>query len=241
MTKLHRHRPTNRHKTPSAHFARHRYSASKDSNKSNLQWTMVTRLLTQLPLNKPTPCQTLLNHLFLLREQLFFSMASSRWRSSSPRSTTTLPTLRDSPRTKGPRSTTHISVFLRVRLEIMRTWLKQLRWHLPSNTTLTLAPACPNGDSLGLRRSRPTTNTCTRHASKNNFKPSERVAFRRERPSSLSAEDGLSDFTEIIKKMIPRAKIKKITTIKATSLRKTLMQYLVMFLANQTSTRSHRD
>ena len=187
---------------------------------------MVTPLLTQLPPNKPALRQTLLNHLFLLREQLFFSMASSRWRSSSPRSITTLQFLQGSPRTKGPRSMTHISVFLPVRSGIMRTWLQQLRWwHLPSTTTPTLAPACPSGDSLGLRRSRRTTNTCTRRASKNNFKPSERVAFRSVRRSShsLPAEAGLIDSTEIIRTMIPRTKISKITTIQATSLRTTLM------------------
>ena len=187
---------------------------------------MVTPLLTQLLPNKPTPRQTLLNHLFLLREQLFFSMASSRWPSSSPPSITTLQSLQDSPRTKGPRSMTHISVFLPVRSGIMRTWLQHLRWHLPSTTTLTLAPACPSGDSLGLRRSRRTTNTCTRRASKNSFKPSERVAFRslRRNSNSLPAEAGLSDSTaEIIRKMIPRTKINKITTIQATSLRTTLM------------------
>ena len=197
-----------------------------------------TPLLTPLPPSSNlTTRQMLLNHLLLLREQLLFSMvrSSSRWQSFSLRST--IATLKDSPRTKGLRLMTHISVFLPLRSGTMRMWLQQRRY-LPSITTRIRVPVYPSGDSLDSRRSRRTSSTCTRRTSKKDYKLLERVVSRSQR-SSLPAEIGLNDSMEIIKATIPRTKIKKIITIQVT--RKTLMPHLATFLDNQTSMRSHQD
>ena len=177
---------------------------------------------------------------------------SSRCPSSSPRSTT-MPatTLQGSPRTKGLRPMTHISVFppLRSGATIMHTWPPRQqvqRRYLPSITTPTPVPACPSGDSLDLNRSRPTFSTCTKRTSKRDFKLSGKAACRSRRSSQRPAvETGLNGFTgEETRETILRTKITKIITTRVvtSTMRTTLMQHrLVTFPDFPTSMRSRRD